>query len=420
MVRLVLVVMVVSVLGVPVFGGELADLVDRHLGDTIADRRWLHEHPELSGREVGTRAYIADRVSEMPGIREVPGDWGNGLVYVLEGDSAGPTLLWRADMDGLPITEDTGLPFASQVRDTLRSGEVAGVMHACGHDIHMSVALGSMRVLADVRDQIAGRIVFIFQPAEETGKGARMLIEAGLLEGDLRPDRVFAIHDHPTLLAGQAGVCAGPANANVDTILITVMGTGGHGAYPHRAVDPVTLACRMVLAINDVVAREIDPRHPAVISFGKIQGGTKSNVIPDRVELAATVRTHHEATRDLLDEKVGRTVRGLALAAGAPAPKYRFRRGMPAGWNDPEITRQVLDVATRVLGPDNAVEYPTAMGGEDFGRFTRRIPGVQFRLGVGRPDRDMALHSPTFDPDEAAIATGMRLVPEILLDQLGR
>lgn len=405
---------------VVVAAADLASLVEQHLPATIADRRWLHQHPELSGREHGTRAFLAERVAAIPGVRAVPGDWGTGLVYVLEGARPGPTLMWRADMDGLPITEDTGLPFASEVRDTLRSGETVGVMHACGHDIHLSVALGAMRVLADWRERLPGRLVFVFQPAEETGKGARMLIEAGVLEGELRPDRVFALHDHPTVPAGQAAVCPGPANANVDTIELVVLGSGGHGAYPHRTVDPVTLACRMVLAVNDVVAREIDASRPAVVSFGRIQGGSKANVIPDRVELAATVRTHDDETRDLLAEKVARTVRGLAQAAGAPEPEFEYRYGLPAAVNDPALSQQVLEVMTWVLGPENAYTYPTGMGGEDFGRFTARIPGVQFRLGVGRPDREMALHSPTFDPDELGIATGMRLVAEILVDQLSR
>jgi hippurate hydrolase len=399
---------------------DVASLMARHLKATVADRRWLHEHPELSGREHETQRYLAAQVAAMDGPTAVPGDWGLGLVYVLEGQGPGPTVLWRADMDALPLTEDTGLPFASTVIDTLAGGRVTGVMHACGHDIHMSVALGAMRVLADLRPHWPGRLVFVFQPAEETGAGAKALIEAGVLEGDLRPDRVFAFHDHPTLLVGQAGVKPGPATANVDGFRLTVHGTGGHGAYPYRTVDPVTLACRMVLAVNDLVAREVDPNHPVVISFGKIQGGTKANVIPDRVELAATVRTRDAATRALIEQKLARTIGGLAAAAGAPEPDFEFYRGTPAGYNDPVLSRQLMDVFRRVLGPENTIDYPAGMGGEDFGRFSSVIPGVQFRLGVGRPDREMSLHAPDFDPDERAVEVGMRVVSEILLDQLRR
>ena len=396
-----------------------ADTVDDLLADTVADRRWLHEHPELSGREHATRDYLARSVAAIEGVEPVAGDWGGGLVYVLAGARPGPTVLWRADMDALPLTETTGVPFASTVTDTLR-GAPTGVMHACGHDIHMSVALGAMRLLAARRADLPGRLVFVFQPAEEIGAGARQLIAAGVLEGDLAPDRVFALHVHPTLLAGQAGVCAGPSTANVDGFRLTVRGAGGHGAYPHRTVDPVSLACRMVLAVNDVIAREIDPNHPAVISFGRIEGGRKANVIPDEVRLEATVRTRDPQTRALVEQKVARTVRGLAGAAGAPEPVFEFYQGTPAGFNDPELSREVMAVIARQLGPENAIDYPPGMGGEDFGRFSSAVPGVQFRLGVGRPDRDMSLHSPAFDPDESSVTVGARLVAAILEDQLSR
>jgi len=395
-------------------------VVASHIPATIADRRWFHANPELSGREVETQRYLIDRVAELPHVVPVEGDWGRGLVYVLSGSHPGPTILWRADMDALPLTEETDLPYTSKVTAKLTSGRDTGVMHACGHDIHMSVGLGAMRVLHDLRDQLSGRLVFVFQPAEETGVGAKALIEAGVLSGDLAPDRVFALHDHPTLLAGQAGVCSGPSTANVDGFRLTVLGEGGHGAYPHRTVDPVSLACRMVLAVNDMIAREIDPNHPAVVSFGSIHGGQKSNIVPDRVELEATVRTRDPETREAVRQKIERTVNGLAVAAGAPAPRLNYYYGTPAGYNDPELSHQLLEVLERVLGPENTIDYPPGMGGEDFGRFSSQIPGVQFRLGVGRPDVEMALHSPSFDPDEAAIEVGVRLVVEILMDQLER
>jgi len=399
---------------------DLPALVDRHLAATVADRRWLHEHPELSGREAATRAYLQAQVAEIAGPVAAPGDWGLGLVYVLEGARPGPTVLWRADMDALPLTEATDLAFRSTRRDTLESGLVTGVMHACGHDIHLSVALGALRVLADLRAELPGRLVFVFQPAEETGAGAEAMIAAGVLTGALRPDRVFALHDHPTLLAGEAGVCSGPATANVDGFRLVVRGRGGHGAYPHLAVDPVSLACRIVLALNDLVARETDPNHPAVISVGSIHGGAKSNVIPDEVVLEATVRTRDPETRAAVQAGIVRTVQGLAAAAGAPAPALEYQLGTPAGFNDPELSRQVQAVLRQVLGAERVVDYPPGMGGEDFGRFSSQLPGVQFRLGVGRPDRTMALHSPTFDPDEASVAVGMEVVAAILWDQLRR
>jgi len=399
---------------------DLSALVERHLPATVADRRWLHQHPELSGREDSTRAYLAGRVAAIDGPVPVPGDWGLGLVYVLAGDRPGPTVLWRADMDGLPIAEDVAVPFRSIRADTLESGLVTGVMHACGHDIHMSVALGALRILADLRRELRGRVVFVFQPAEETGAGAEAMIAAGVLAGPFAPDRVFALHDHPTLLAGQAAVCSGPATANVDGFRLTVRGTGGHGAYPHRTVDPVSLAARMVLALNDVVAREVDPDHPAVVSIGSIHGGAKSNVIPDEVVVEATVRTRDAEARAAIQAKIERTVHGLAAAAGAPAPLLEYQLGTPAGYNDPAVASEVEAVLRRILGPENVLTYLPGMGGEDFGRFSCEVPGMQFRLGVGRPDRAMSLHSASFDPDERSLEVGIELVAAILLDQLER
>ncbi len=399
---------------------DFADAVARHEAVTLADRRWLHQHPELSGREVATRAYLLERVREVPGVKVVEGNWGLGLVAVLEGARPGPVIAWRADTDALPISEQVDAPFASTCRDTLDGGREVGVMHACGHDIHMSVSLGALRVLADARGQMAGTVVWIFQPAEETGAGSYELIEAGVLAVAGGIERAFALHDHPTILTGQAGVCAGPATANVDGFILTVRGSGGHGAYPHTTVDPVSLAARIVLALEGLVAREIDPNHPAVISIGRIQGGAKSNVIPDEVVLEATVRTRDPETRVLVQQKIERTVRGLAAAAGAPEPELIYDLGTPAGRNDPALAHEVADVMRRVLGDGNVVEYLPGMGGEDFGRFSAAVPGVQFRLGVGRPDREMDLHSPTFDPDERSVAIGMRLVAEILWDQLSR
>lgn len=396
---------------------DLAALAARHEAATLADRRWLHQHPELSGREVATRAYLSERLGEIPGVEMVAGDWGLGLVAVLRGALPGPVIAWRADMDALPISETVDVPFASTRRDTLSGGREVGVMHACGHDIHMSVSLGALRVLAETRDQLAGTIVWIFQPAEETGEGAYALIEAGVLAVAGGIERAFALHDHPTIQTGQAGVCAGRATANVDGFRLTVRGSGGHGAYPHTTIDPVSLAARIVLALEGIVARETDPNHPAVISVGHIAGGAKANVIPDAVVLEATVRTRDPETRALVQQKIERTVRGLAAAAGAPEPELLYDLGTPAGRNDPALSHEVVDVMRRVLGEENVVEYLPGMGGEDFGRFSAAVPGVQFRLGVGRPDREMDLHNPDFDPDERSVGIGVRLVAEILWDQ---
>jgi len=371
--------------------GDFAALAERHADVTVADRRWLHSNPELSGREHQTQSYVRQQLEAIPGVRLVPGEWGTGIVAELVGGRPGAVVAWRADSDALPVTEVTGLPFASTLRDTLSGGREVGVMHACGHDIHLSVALGAVRILSDLRASMPGRLLLIIQPAEETGDGAAAMLAAGVF-----------------------------ASANVDGFRLVVNGQGGHGAYPHNAVDPINLAARMILAFDDLITREINVHTPVVITVGSIEGGAKGNVIPDAVKLQATVRTHDEATRRLVRDKVARTVSGLAAAAGAPEPELEYFFGTPAGYNQPVLVGQVRGVIAQVVGPENDITYPPGMGGEDFSRYGHVVPGFQFRLGVGRPDQAMTLHSPDFDPDERAVVLGMRLVAEILWDQLGR
>ncbi len=386
------------------------ELVDSNLEQTIIDRRWLHTNPELSNQEFNTQTYLRDTILEIPGIELIDGDWGTGLVAILHG-KPGPLIAWRADIDGLPITEDTGLPFSS-IND--------GVMHACGHDIHMSVALGAMRVLSDIRDELPGSILWIFQPAEETGAGAFQMIEAGVFDDGRLPECVLAFHDHPTFNTGETGSCSGWSTANVDAVKITVHGKGGHGAYPHKSVDPVTIAAQIVLGLNSIVARQIDVNNHAVISVGKINGGTKSNIIPDKVVMEATIRTHDEKTRNEIQERIRTTCLGIASAAGAPEPEFEFFNGTPGGYNNPELVAQCREVFARVLGPENDQTYPPGMGGEDFSRFGQVVPGFQFRLGVAPEGKDMTLHSPNFHADEKSVGIGMRVVSELLFDQLSR
>lgn len=395
-------------------------LVQKHEARTVEDRRRLHRNPELSLREFETSAYLKGALREIPGVELVPGDWGTGIVAMLRGGRPGPLVAWRADMDALPVTEETGLPFASTKRDTLTGGRETGVMHACGHDLHMSIALGTIRVLSEARAEMPGSLLFVFQPAEEIGAGAEAMLAAGLFDDGRKPKCILALHDHPTFRTGQIGSCPGWSTANVDEFQVAVKGRGGHGAYPHKTIDPVTLAARMVLAFNDIVAREIDVNRQCVISVGSIQGGSKSNVIPDEVTMKATVRSHDEETRLALKEKLERTVLGIAASAGAPEPEYEFYFGTPGGYNDPELVAQVRAVVRRVLGEENDLEYPPAMGGEDFSRYGRVVPGFQFRLGVAPDGAEMTLHRPDFSPDERAVGIGMLVVSEILWDQLQR
>ena len=388
----------------------------------IADRRWLHAHAELSLREVETQAYLREQLAALPGLELVDGDWGTGLVALIRGAKPGPLVAWRADMDGLPLTEATGLPFACERVDTLSGGRTAGVMHACGHDLHMAIGLGVARVFSALRAEMPGSLLLLFEPGEEIGAGATQLLDAGVFADGRKPDCILALHDHPTLPLGAIGYCPGWATANVDGFVLTVKGDGGHGAYPHRGVDPVTLAARMVLAFQSIVAREIDVNSHAVISVGRIDGGAKSNVIPSEVVIEATVRSQDDATRQALAEKVKRTVNGLAAAAGAPEPVLEYYFGTAAGYNDPALVERVGGVVRRLLGDAAWVQYPPGMGGEDFGYFGQQVPGFQFRLGVAPPGAadPPSLHTAGFDPDERALPIGLRVAVSALWDLLER
>jgi amidohydrolase len=324
-------------------------------------------------------------------------------------------------MDALPIKEETGLPFACARTDTFTDGRAVGVMHACGHDLHVAIALGAARVLSDVRATMAGAVLLVLQPAEEIGAGAAAMIQAGVFDQGRLPESIYAIHVHPTIQYGEVSYCSGGASANVDEFRITVIGRGGHGAYPHKAVDPIVAASEMVLAFLRIVGREIDATRSAVITVGAIHGGTTSNVIPDSVSLRGTVRSVDADVREQLQAAVIRVAKGIATAAGAPEPEIEYILGTPAMVNDPALVEATLPTLRRVLGESNVKSRVAAMGGEDFSAYQKVVPGFMFRLGVGRPDRpEMTTHSPTFDPDERAIPLGVRLVSEVLWDRLHR
>jgi amidohydrolase len=406
------------------FAAPDLDAVAARLAGTMqADRRWLHAHAELSLREHETQAYLRGQLAALPGVELVPGEWGTGLVALVRGDKSGPLVAWRADMDALPLTEATGLDFACTRRDTVTGGRETGVMHACGHDVHMAIGLGLARLASELRAELPGTLMLVFQPAEEIGAGSTQLLAAGLFAEGRRPQSILALHVHPTLEVGQIGYCPGWATANVDGFLLRVKGDGGHGAYPHRGVDPVTLAAEIVLALQTLVAREIDVNHNSVISVGRIEGGAKSNVIPNEVLIEATVRSQDDSTRQALAEKVTRMVNGLAAAAGAPEPALEYYFGTAAGYNDPALVKQVMAVVERLLGPAAAVSYLPGMGGEDFAYYGREVPGFQFRLGTAPPGSTggvSSLHTATYTADEAAMAIGLRVAASALWDQLER
>lgn len=362
-------------------------------------RRRLHQHPELSFQERDTAAFVADRLRELGYTpRTGLGRAGTGLMAVLEGGRPGPTLALRADMDALPVQEHNDLPFRSQRE---------GVMHACGHDAHTAMLLGAAAALMEIRDEVPGKVVFLFQHAEELPPGgAAELIEAGALEG---VDAVFGLHQGTDLDAGRMAFGPGPRSASADNFTLTVLGRGGHGAMPHRTVDAVQVAAQLVGALHQVVARRVPPIEAAVLTIGTIHGGTKENVIAHEVTLTGTVRALDPAVRDLMPREIETVARGVTGAWGADFT-LDYERGYPVLLNEPKMTEVARRAAEMVLGPENVVRgtQPT-MAAEDFARFLEKVPGCYGSIGVGTPGTTNrgSSHSGAFLLDEAALPIGV-------------
>ena len=398
----------------------------------------LHRHPELSFREVHTSAKVAAELRQA-GFETTAGVGGNGVVGVLRNGS-GPTVLVRTDLDALPVKELTGLPYASRTRATNDVGLEVDVMHACGHDMHMAVFVGTARLLAQMKERWHGTLVMIGQPAEERGKGARQMLADGLFQRFPKPEFCLALHVSPDLAAGSMGVAEGYAMANVDSVDITIRGVGGHGAWPHRTKDPVVLAAQTVMALQTIVSREVDPLESAVVTVGSIHGGTKHNIIPDEVKLQLTVRSFTDEVRSHTLEAIRRIVRGQAISAGIPEERLPLVKMAedefcPATYNQPELTRRVAGALRQMLGEKHVVSRRAAMGGEDFseyGRTSEKIPICIFWLGAVSPERIResqkgdgkplpSLHSNAFAPvPEPTIKTGVRAMTTAALDLLGR
>jgi amidohydrolase len=394
--------------------------------------RHLHENPELSLQERNTSAYLAEQLNAT-GFEVTTGMGGHGLVAELR-NGDGPVILFRTDMDALPVEEQTGLPYRSTVRAINTSGEDVPVMHACGHDIHMTVLLGIARQMAADRVRWNGTLLLIAQPAEEIGAGARAMLEDGLYERFPVPEYNLAFHVSPDLPAGQIGYVSGYALANVDSVDITVYGTSGHGAFPHKTKDPIVIAARIVLALQTIVSRELSPLDNAVVTVGSIHGGTKHNIIPDTVALQLTVRSYSDETRDFLLRRIREISQGIARSAGMSEdrlPRISVRdEYTPAVYNDPDLLDRIIPVLNSTLDENSVTAVDPVMGGEDFARYGRteeRIPGVLLWLGTVNAARYQAtqasgealpgLHSSRFAPDAGpTIATGVRAMHAVLLD----
>jgi amidohydrolase len=400
---------------------QVAAAVERIAPAVTAIRHDIHQHPELGNREFETAKIIAAHLRSL-GFDEVrTGVAHTGVIGVLRGGKPGPTIAVRADMDALPVTEDTPLPFKSTVRTTYLGQEV-GVAHACGHDIHVAVQLGVASVLAPMRKEIPGTIVFIFQPAEEgppPGEegGAELMLKEGLFD-EFKPVAVFGLHTYAGMEVGKVGYTPGPALAAVDHFRITIHGKQAHGASPDLSIDPVVMAAQAVMGLQTIRSRNLPPLEPAVVTVGIIRGGQRFNIIPADVDLEGTVRTYSPAARDLVERRMREILGGITEAGGGTFD-LDYERGAPPTVNDVSLSDRMVPTLVRVLGPENVVRVDPAMWGEDFAFFAKATPGFFFRLGQVKPGTTSGdHHTPTYLADDSMIPVGMRAMTALLLDYL--
>jgi amidohydrolase len=421
----------------PANAQDLRAAIGRDMGDLMTLYRDLHQHPELSMQETRSAARMAEE-ARRAGFTVTTNVGGTGVVAIME-NGPGPVLLLRADMDALPVTEETGLPFASRVRATTREGLETGVMHACGHDTHMTAWVGTARRMAALRSQWSGTLIMIGQPGEETSQGARAMLEDGLFTRFPRPTHAIAFHDSAGLPAGVIGYANGPVLANVDSVDISVRGVGGHGAWPHTTRDPIVLASRIVSALQTLVSREINPLDSAVVTVGSFHSGTKHNIISDEARLQLTVRSLTPGVRRQLLDGIARIARGEAIAAGVPEDRMptvtvREPEATPATVNTEALTRATMERFRAHFGAERVRPMRPVMAGEDFGRFRIASPGLESLIfwvgGVPQARWDAAngdmaslpsLHSPFWAPDaQPVIATATEAMVVAAMGVLAR
>ena len=402
------------------------------LPSLLATYKDLHSHPELSWHEEKTSAFVAKElratgceVTENFGKYDNPNLKSYGVIGIMK-NGTGPTVLVRTDMDALPVHEETGLPYASNVVTKNDEGKDVPVGHMCGHDAHMSAFIGTARALQRLKDQWAGTIMFVAQPAEETGNGARSLLKGGLYNRFGKPDFALGFHDKADLQTGHIGITPGYTSANVDSVDVTVRGVGGHGGYPHKTKDPVVLAAEMINAWQTIASRENNPLDPIVVTVGSIHGGTKHNIIPDEVKMQLTVRTYKSDVRDRVLKAIDEIAKGIANAGGVPVDRAPIVNALnnqftPATYNNPDLTKRLVAVWKNVLGADNVEIVDPTMGGEDFSEYSlpdHSIPAVDFHIGAVDPEKIVqfkkegkelpSLHSSKFAPvPEPTIRVGI-------------
>lgn len=385
-------------------------LAQQYLAETVDVRRKIHAKPELSCEEYATTELILSELARY-GIEgeRLPG-MSTGAVAVIRGAKPGKTVGFRADIDALPLTEDTGLPFASQNQ---------GFAHACGHDIHTSALLLAARVLNDLKDTLCGNVRLIFQPAEEIMPGGALkMIETGFMGQEPKCDSIVGVHVSPEFPAGSIGVIKGAANAATDSVFITVKGVGGHGAHPYRCVDPIVTSAYLLTQLQTILSRENPAMQPAVLTFGTIHGGTAMNVIPSQVEMTGTLRTFGEESRRRIWDAIRRVSKGSCEAMRAQV-EVRINEGAPALINSGEVIDRIAAAAAKTIGSENVVWYENASpGSDDFSRFLAFCPGAQFRVGTGNnlPESRIGLHNPRNIFDEKSIEVAAAVMAQYALD----
>ena len=405
---------------------EIADAARRLQGDVVAWRRDLHQHPELGNRETRTAKQVAEHLRKL-GLAPKTGIATTGVTAVLKGGKPGPRIALRADMDALPVTEKTDVPFASKATATFR-GETTGVMHACGHDAHTSILMGVAEALAAMKDELPGEVLFVFQPAEEgppDGEkgGAEEMLAQGIF-GDFQPEAVFGLHVFSTLNANQIGVHAGPTMAASDRFNIVVKGRQTHGSRPWGGIDPIVASADLIGTAQTIVSRRQNiSRQPVVVSFGAIKGGIRYNIIPDQVELVGTIRTFDEAMRQQVFADLKNVAEHVSAAHGATVEaKVPDSDGNPVTVNDPTLTARMLPSLEAVAGKDNVVDPGLTMGAEDFSFYAKQVPGLFFFVGATPVGQDATKapsnHSDEFFLDEAALDLGLRAMLQVALDYL--
>ena len=391
----------------------------------------LHQSPELSQHEEKTSAKMAERLRAL-GYQVTDGFGGYGVVGILE-NGKGPTVMIRTDLDALPVEEKTGALYASKVRTKDDAGSDVGVMHACGHDTHMASWVGTATLLAKSKDRWRGTVMMVGQPDEEKDSGARAMLKAGLFTKFKKPDFAIAMHDNADMPAGVVGLAAGYVLANVDSVDMTIIGRGGHGAYPYKTVDPIVIAARTILALQTIASRENNPLDPVVITVGSIHGGTKHNIIPDEVKLQLTVRSYKDDVRKKLIESITRIAKAEAAAAGAPKePRITVLTGDSSTYNDPALAKRLADVLRRAYGADRVTEPSPVMASEDFSEYGRAgVPAVILWVGGVNPAKyDAAkasgaplpsLHSSQWLPDYSpTVRMGVSSLTLAALELLGK